>query len=227
VLERLPELGRVQDALGDPRGLHVVGGTVRDLLLGNPGTDLDLVREGPVEALAGELADRLGGRAVLHGRFGTAVVTYDGGKHLDLIQARSETYPEPGALPVVEPGTIEDDLARRDFTINALAIPLPDGAVLDPFKGRGDLERKTIRVLHERSFVDDPTRVFRAIRYESRLGFRMDAETERLAREAIEAGLVRRLSGPRVREDLTELLGEPEAATSILRMAELRRYVRA
>jgi tRNA nucleotidyltransferase (CCA-adding enzyme) len=222
VLERLPELGRVQDALGDPRGLHVVGGTVRDLLLGNPGTDLDLVREGPVEALAGELADRLGGRAVLHGRFGTAVVTYDGGKHLDLIQARSETYPEPGALPVVEPGTIEDDLARRDFTINALAIPLPDGAVLDPFKGRGDLERKTIRVLHERSFVDDPTRVFRAIRYESRLGFRMDAETERLAREAIEAGLVRRLSGPRVREDLTELLGEPEAATSILRMAELR-----
>src|SRR6266480_6895022 len=75
VLERLPELGRVQDALGDPRGLHVVGGTVRDLLLGNPGTDLDLVREGPVEELAGELADRLGGRAVLHGRFGTAVVT--------------------------------------------------------------------------------------------------------------------------------------------------------
>jgi len=93
---------------------------------GTPGTDLDLVREGPVEELAGELAERLEGRAVLHGRFGTAVVTYDG-KHLDLIQARRETYPQPAALPVVEPGTIEDDLARRDFTINALAIPLPDG----------------------------------------------------------------------------------------------------
>jgi tRNA nucleotidyltransferase (CCA-adding enzyme) len=222
VLERLPELGRVLDALGDPRGLHVVGGTVRDLLLGNPGTDLDLVREGPVEELAGELADRLGGRAVLHGRFGTAVVTYDDGKHLDLIQARRETYPEPAALPVVEPGMIEDDLARRDFTINAMAIPLPDGEVLDPFDGRGDLERKAIRVLHERSFLDDPTRIFRAIRYESRLGFRMDPETERLAREAIEAGLIRRLSGPRVREELIALLGESEASTSMLRMAELR-----
>ena len=222
MLERLPELGRVLDALGDPRGLHVVGGTVRDLILGSPGTDLDLVREGPVEELAGELAGRLGGRTVLHGRFGTAVVTYEDGKHLDLIQARRETYPQPAALPVVEPGTIEDDLARRDFTINALAIPLPDGEALDPFDGRGDLERKSIRVLHERSFLDDPTRIFRAIRYESRLGFRMDPETERLAREAIEAGLVRRLSGARVREELIALLGEPEAPTSILRMAEVR-----
>jgi len=168
------------------------------------------------------LAGRLGGRTVLHGRFGTAVVTYEDGKHLDLIQARRETYPQPAALPVVEPGTIEDDLARRDFTINALAIPLPDGEALDPFDGRGDLERKTIRVLHERSFLDDPTRIFRAIRYESRLGFRMDPETERLAREAIEAGLVRRLSGARVREELIALLGEPEAPTSILRMAEVR-----
>ncbi len=210
------------EALGDPRGLHVVGGTVRDLLLGNPSTDLDLVREGHVEELAVELARRLGGRAVLHGRFGTAVVTSAEGKHLDLIQARRETYPEPAALPVVEPGTVDDDLARRDFTINALAIPLPDGEVLDPFDGRSDLERKAIRVLHERSFIDDPTRIFRAIRYESRLGFRMDPETERLAGEAIESGLVRRLSGPRVREELMALLGEAEATTSILRMAELR-----
>jgi tRNA nucleotidyltransferase (CCA-adding enzyme) len=221
VLERLPELGRVLAALGDPRGLHAVGGTVRDLLLGSPGTDLDLVREGPVEELAGELAERLGGRAVLHGRFGTAVVAYDG-KHLDLIQARRETYPRPAALPVVEPGTIADDLARRDFTINAMAVPLPDGEVLDPFDGRGDLEQRMIRVLHVRSFGDDPTRIFRAIRYESRLGFRMEPETERLAREAIEAGLVRRLSGPRVREELIALFSEPEATTSILRMAELR-----
>lgn len=222
MLERLPELGRVLDALGDPRGLHAVGGTVRDLLRGSPGTDLDLVREGSVEELAGELAERLGGRAVLHGHFGTAVVTYGDGKHLDLIQARRETYPEPAALPMVEPGTIEDDLGRRDFTINAMAIPLPDGEVLDPFDGRADLERTTIRVLHERSFIDDPTRIFRAIRYESRLGFRMDSETARLARETIEAGLVRKLSGARVREELIALLGEPQATTSILRMAELR-----
>lgn len=210
------------EALRDPRGLHVVGGTVRDLLLGNPSTDLDLVREGPVEELAVEVAQRLGGRAVLHGRFGTAVVAYDDGKHLDLIQARRETYPEPAALPVVERGTIEDDLARRDFTINSMAIPLPDGDLLDPFDGRGDLERKTIRVLHDGSFLDDPTRIFRAIRYESRLGFPMDSATERLAREAVEAGIVGRLSGPRVREELIALLGEPEAAKSILRLAELR-----
>ena len=222
MLERLPELGRVLAALGDPRGLHAVGGTVRDLMLGSPGSDLDLVREGSVEELAAELADRLGGRAVLHGRFGTAVVRYDDGKHVDLIQARRETYPEPAALPVVEPGTVEDDLARRDFTINAMAAPLPDGDVLDPFDGRGDLERKAIRVLHDRSVLDDPTRIFRAIRYESRLGFRMAPETEALAREAIEAGLVGRLSGPRVREELIALLGEAEAPASILRMAELR-----
>jgi tRNA nucleotidyltransferase (CCA-adding enzyme) len=222
MLERLPELGRVLEALGDPRGLHVVGGTVRDLLLDNPGTDLDLVREGPVEELAAELADRLGGRAVLHGRFGTAVVRYGDAKHVDLIQARRETYAEPAALPVVEPGTIEDDLARRDFTINAMAAPLPDGDVLDPFEGRGDLEGKTIRVLHERSFVDDPTRIFRAIRYESRLGFRINPQTEALAGDAIDGGFVGRLSGPRVREELIALLGEDEAPASILRMAELR-----
>ncbi|MDQ5820072.1 MAG: hypothetical protein M3540_01350, partial [Actinomycetota bacterium] len=222
MLERLPELGRVLDALGEPRGLHVVGGTVRDLLLGSPGADLDLVREGPVEELAAELADRLGGRAVLHGRFGTAVVHYGDGKHVDLIQARRETYPEPASLPVVEPGTIADDLGRRDFTINAMAAPLPGGEVLDPFDGGADLEAKTIRVLHERSFVDDPTRVFRAIRYESRLGFGMDATTEALAHEAIEAGLIGRLSGPRVREELIALLSEDEAPASILRMAEVR-----
>ena len=132
MLERLPELGRVLDALGEPRGLHAVGGTVRDLLLGSPGTDLDLVREGPVEELAGELAERLGGRAVLHGRFGTAVVTYDDGKHLDLIQARSETYPEPAALPVVEPGTIgvsqgRDDDRRTDAIASDPALGVLDG----------------------------------------------------------------------------------------------------
>jgi tRNA nucleotidyltransferase (CCA-adding enzyme) len=221
VLERLPELARILDALGGPRGLHAVGGTVRDALLGGSSEDLDLVREGPVEEIAAELAAALDGRVVLHGRFGTAVVSYDG-KHVDLIQARRESYAEPAALPAVEPGTIADDLGRRDFTINAMAIPLPDGDVLDPFGGRADLDAKTIRVLHERSFVDDPTRIFRAIRYESRLGFRMDAETERLAREAIAGGLVSRLTGPRVREELIALLGEEQAAASIPRMAELR-----
>lgn len=221
MLERLPEVARILDALGGPRGLHVVGGTVRDLVVGGSSEDLDLVREGPVEELAGELAAAVDGRVVLHGRFGTAVVSYDG-KHVDLIQARRESYPEPAALPVVEPGTIADDLGRRDFTVNAMAIPLPDGELLDPFDGRGDLQRNAIRVLHERSFVDDPTRIFRAIRYESRLGFRMDPDTERLAREAIAGGLVALLSGARVREELIALLGEEQAPASILRMAELR-----
>ena len=210
------------DELDELRGFYLVGGSVRDLLLGKDVTDIDLVHQGAVVDLAHHLAVALGGRDTAHDRFATAVVTYDDDRHVDLINARKESYPEPAALPVVEPGTIEDDLGRRDFTINAMAIPLPDGEVLDPFDGRGDLERKTIRVLHQRSFLDDPTRIFRAIRYESRLGFRMDPETERLAGEAIAAGLVRKLSGPRVREELIALLGEPEAATSILRMAELR-----
>ena len=160
--------------------MYLVGGAVRDLLLGRPRADVDLVVEGD----AGALAERLGGAEKEHERFGTVKVEID--RHeVDLASARTETYPEPGALPVVAPAeSVEADLARRDFTINAMAIPLDGEArLIDPRGGREDLEIVP-RVLHGRSFEDDPTRAIRAARYASRYGFTLEPETDRLLRSA-------------------------------------------
>src|SRR4051794_24490551 len=207
-LEGLEQLGPVLEALPGPA--YLVGGAVRDLLLYRPGFDVDLVVVGDAEAYANALAERLGGRVVTHGRFGTAVVHYGTGQHLDVATARTETYPEPGALPEVAPAaTIEDDLGRRDFTINAMAVGLPDRELVDPFSGRSHLTDRLVRVLHEGSFVDDPTRIFRAAQYEGRLGFRMDPKTETLALMAVPE--VSRLSGARVREELLAILSEERA----------------
>jgi tRNA nucleotidyltransferase (CCA-adding enzyme) len=208
------------DGLGLPRaeGVYLVGGTVRDILLGRPGFDVDIAVEG--DAIA--FARGLGGEVTEHGRFGTAVVRFDDGRHWDVVTARRETYPAPAALPEVEAGTIEDDLARRDFTVNAMAASLGDdfGRIVDPHGGRADLDAGVIRILHPASFVDDPTRIFRAIRYESRLDFRMDPETERLAREGM-AG-VALLSDARFREEVVALLSEAEGIRHTLeRLAEL------
>jgi tRNA nucleotidyltransferase (CCA-adding enzyme) len=197
-------------------GVYLVGGTVRDILLGRDGFDIDIAVEG--DAIA--FAEGLGGEVTAHGRFGTAVVRFSDGRHWDVVTARRETYAEPAALPDVEAGTIEEDLARRDFTVNAIAASLGDdfGHLLDPHGGRADIEAGTIRVLHERSFVDDPTRIFRAIRYENRLGFRMDDETERLAREGMEG--VALLSAARFREEVVALLSEGGIAHTLERLAD-------
>jgi tRNA nucleotidyltransferase (CCA-adding enzyme) len=205
-------------------GVYVVGGTVRDILLGRRSFDVDLAVVGDAIAFARALAAELGGSCLPHGQFGTAVVRYGDGKHVDVVTARRETYAAPAALPTVEAAGIEDDLRRRDFTINAMAVSLDaeeHGLLVDPSGGRSDLEAGTIRVLHEASFCDDPTRIFRAIRYESRFGFRMDEDTEALARAAIEGGFVGRLSGARIREELIELLEEESAPRSIVRLREL------
>jgi tRNA nucleotidyltransferase (CCA-adding enzyme) len=200
-------------------GVYLVGGTVRDILLGRQGFDIDIAVEGDAIAFAESLAGA-GGEVTGHGRFGTAVVRFRDGRHWDVVTARRETYAEPAALPDVEAGTIEDDLARRDFTVNAIAASLGDdfGRLLDPHGGRDDLEKGTIRVLHDRSFVDDPTRIFRAIRYENRLGFGMDAETEQLAREGMKG--VALLSAARVREEVVALLSEDGIAHTLERLAE-------
>ena len=153
--------------------LYIVGGRVRDLLLERPAADLDLVVEGDALELVRALALDQGGEAIVHPRFGTA--TYRNGTlRFDLATARTETYPRPGVLPDVRPSPIEEDLARRDFTVNAMALRLspPDaGTLLDRFGSRQDVEDGLIRVLHDDSFIDDPTRIMRAIRYEQRLGF--------------------------------------------------------
>ena len=158
--------------------VHLVGGPVRDWLMGWDIRDLDFVLEGDAPSLARELAQRVNGQVTVHNRFGTATVEL-GGDRIDLVTARKEVYPVPGALPAVEPSSLLDDLARRDFTINAMAVPLDGGMaeVIDPFGGREDLRDGLVRTIHGRSFRDDPTRLFRAVRYEQRLDFALSGET--------------------------------------------------
>jgi tRNA nucleotidyltransferase (CCA-adding enzyme) len=224
-LERLQPVFEAVAAVSEPfEGVYLVGGTVRDILLGERGFDVDIAVEGDAIALAQALADALGGRVRAHEKFGTAVVIYGDDERVDVVTARTEFYDAPAALPTVEHASIREDLFRRDFTINAMAVSLKGadlGRLVDPFGGRRDLEARTIRVLHNLSFIDDPTRVFRAIRYENRYGFRMDDHTQRLARGTIEMGLVGDLSSARLRDELVALLEEGEVEHSILRLAEL------
>jgi tRNA nucleotidyltransferase (CCA-adding enzyme) len=224
-LEGLQDTFEAISAVSEPYdGVYLVGGTVRDILLGEPNFDVDVAVEGDAIELARSLADALDGRARAHRKFGTAVVLYREDERVDVVTARTEFYDAPAALPSVEHATIREDLFRRDFTINAMAVSLKGedfGRLVDPFGGRRDLEAKTIRILHNLSFIDDPTRIFRAIRYESRYGFRMDDHTQRLARGTIEMGLVGDLSSARLRDELVALLEEGDAGASILRLAEL------
>jgi tRNA nucleotidyltransferase (CCA-adding enzyme) len=187
--------------------LFLVGGPVRDLLLDAASIDLDLAVEGDAGALASELAQAIGARVVLHPRFGTARVSSQD-VHIDIAGTRRETYPHPGALPVVAPARLAEDLARRDFTINAMALQLaPDaGGLVDPFRGESDLRAGLLRVLHERSFQDDATRMLRAVRYASRLRFKLQRDSEALLRRDL--GYLRTISGPRLRRELATLFQE-------------------
>jgi tRNA nucleotidyltransferase (CCA-adding enzyme) len=222
-LEALPGLDRLLPALDGLPPAFLVGGAVRDLLRGAGVVDLDVAIEGDARAAARELARRLSGEAVEHERFGTATLRARG-IAVDLATTRRESYARPGALPDVEPAALADDLVRRDFTINAMAAGLSGadlGVLHDPHGGLADLEAGMVRVLHDASFTDDPTRLLRAVRYETRLGFRMDAGTERLARAAAAADALATVSGKRVRDELMDLLREPEAPTAVGRLAEL------
>lgn len=218
--ESLRVIGIADEIAGDLRqSLYLAGGAVRDLLLGRTNLDVDLVTEGDVAALASILAERLQGRMLLHGRFGTAKVRWNGSS-ADLAMARAETYDRPGALPKVRPGSIEEDLGRRDFTINSMAVRLDRanfGKKVDPYGGAEDLKRGLIRILHERSFVDDPTRMFRAVRYEQRFGFRLEPETETLLRSNT-SGL-HLVSGDRIKHEL-ELIMKEEAPEEVLQRAD-------
>ncbi len=201
-----PELATVRGASEAP--LYLAGGAVRDLLLGCGRSDIDLVVIGDAAALAA----KLGAEVVQHDRFATAKVCLDG-HEVDIATARSESYPHPGALPVVQPaGEIETDLARRDFTINALAIPLQGRArVIDPHGGRADLEAGRLRVLHSRSFADDPTRALRAAQYAARFGFEPEPETAALLLAA-DLGAV---SADRRESGLLRLAAEPAAVRAL------------
>lgn len=206
-----PELAPVREAGGDP--VYLVGGAVRDLLLGRGRTDIDLVVEGDAVGLA----ERLGAEATAHERFGTAKVKLNG-HEVDIAGARSESYPRPGALPVVAAGAdLAADLGRRDFTINAMAIPLHgEPRLIDPHGGEADLATRRLRVLHDDSFVDDPTRALRAARYASRFGFGLEERTAELIRKA-DLGAV---SVDRREAELLRLAGEENAAGGFALLAE-------
>ena len=215
----LRDAGVIAERRGLP--LWLVGGSARDLLLERPLLDLDLVVEGDAPQLASVLAQELGAEVVARSRFGTTRLQTQDVK-LDLASSRRESYARPGALPTVQPGRLEEDLARRDFTINAMAATLGSaqfGHIIDPFGGQEDLARRRLRVLHPRSFADDATRILRAVRYETRLDFRMDARTERLARQG--TPYLRTISGDRLRRELARTFQEPRPQAALARARDL------
>jgi len=204
--------------------LYLVGGAVRDLYLRRPIGDVDLVVEGDAVAFAQELARDFGAKLALHGRFGTAVVTLPAGGHLDLAGARTEEYDRPGALPSVHPAPISEDLRRRDFTVNAMALEVGKAgkpALLDPFGGRADLRRKVVRMLHPRSPFDDFTRALRAVRYANRLGFAIERQTRAWIRSAAASGAADAISGDRLRRELLLVFSEKNRAAAVREMASL------
>lgn len=220
VLETVAAISRREEV-----PVYLVGGMVRDLLLERENRDLDLVVEGDGLHVARLLAEALGGTVKIHQAFLTAVVTAPSGLEIDVATARSEFYRAPAALPEVQTSLLRQDLYRRDFTINTLAIrlgPGPTPELIDYFGGRRDLKERTLRVLHSLSFLDDPTRVLRAVRLELRLGFDVAPETLRLIEVAVAEGAFDRLSGSRLREELALLLDDPAIALrGVERLAEL------
>jgi len=211
-----------QRALSQPHPIFVVGGTVRDILISAPIRDLDLVVEGDGPEVARWLAEQLGGEVRVHPRFGTSTYVF-GSSRVDVVTARSETYAAPAALPTVTPGSISDDLARRDFTINALALPLnqQNTEILDPHGGIDDLRNRVIRILHTKSFEDDPTRIFRAIRYEQRLGFELEPDTLQRLSDAVDQGHIAALTSDRIKHELENILDDDRPEEVLKRCASL------
>lgn len=201
--------------------VYLVGGVVRDLLLGYPNFDLDLAVEGDAVKLAQQVAETSQAKLLAHHRFGTAKLRYENFT-LDLATARKETYARPGALPAVTPGTVKDDLIRRDFSINAMAISLAAndyGELIDPYQGKSDLEHRLVRVLHPRSFTDDATRILRGVCYEQRFGFELEPETARLLKRDIP--MLDTISGDRMRHELEHIFEEKRPELVIKRLGDL------
>ena len=221
VVAILRDAGKVANELGYKA--YVVGGFVRDLILRYENLDIDVVIEGDGIAFANVFAKRFGCKVKSHERFGTAVVIFPDGFKIDIATARLEYYERPGALPTVELSSLKLDLYRRDFTINTLAAtlnPRSFGELIDFFGAQRDIREKTIRVLHNLSFVEDPTRVFRAIRFEQRYGFVMAKHTQSLIKNAVKLNLLQRISGERLLNELKAILEEENFLRAIDRIKE-------
>ncbi|MBV9838244.1 MAG: CCA tRNA nucleotidyltransferase, partial [Solirubrobacterales bacterium] len=218
-IRALPAAGPLFARVDDRVPLHLVGGAVRDVLLGGTPFDLDLV----VEVDPAPFATSLGGAVRVHDRFGTSTVVLNGFAY-DIARARTETYARPGALPDVEPATLAEDLRRRDFTVNAIAVALAGeapGELTAAPHALEDLEARRLRILHDESFIDDPTRLLRLARYAGRLGFEIEPHTRDLAGAAIAAGALGTVSGSRLGAELRLLAREDDPVGALLAVREL------
>jgi tRNA nucleotidyltransferase (CCA-adding enzyme) len=203
---------------------YLVGGFARDLILGVKNFDLDIVVEGDGIAFAEEFSRELRAKLIRHRRFGTATALAKPHLKVDFSTARKEFYPQPAHLPVVEGGSLRDDLFRRDFTINAMAISIADhsfGELVDFFEGKADLRRKKIRVMHKLSFIDDPTRILRAVRFEQRFDFRIEPETLRFLKAAVRQEMLEKVQPQRLRDDLILILKENMPVKELRRLDKL------
>ncbi|MFA6636810.1 MAG: hypothetical protein WCV56_06905 [Candidatus Omnitrophota bacterium] len=221
--------------IGETSGkdIFLVGGTVRDIFLGEKSYDVDMAVEGDAIALGKSIAGSLGAKIICYAKPGTCTLffplsgmsgTRTHGIRLDIASSREEMYSSPGAFPDTRPGTIVDDLARRDFTINAMAIGVNGkntGVLLDPMKGSDDLAKGLIRALHDNSFLDDPARIFRAVRFEKRLSFTIEEHTERLIRHSAETGMLRKLRKNRIKEEWRLVLKERRHKKCLIRLRDL------
>jgi len=219
IVERLKAIGETAQSLGFTA--YLVGGPVRDLLMGLPVKDYDIVIEGDAGLVAEHLCLNAQCTIQRHGQFGTACVLFPDGLRVDLATARQEFYSAPGDLPAVEPATLTADLRRRDFTVNGIALSLSPssfGRIIDPYDGVADLQARRLRVFHTLSFIEDPTRILRAIRYQIRLGFTFEEHTERLLRSAISERALRKISGDRVRTELERTFQEPLAGQILIEL---------
>ncbi|MFH1354810.1 MAG: CCA tRNA nucleotidyltransferase [Candidatus Omnitrophota bacterium] len=229
-LKRLPD--KIQELIGLARDLaermnihaYLVGGFVRDLIIGVNNLDLDIVVEGDGVAFAQELAKILRAKLVRHRRFRTATVMINPDLKIDVASARKEFYPSPADLPVVRSASLKDDHFRRDFTINAMAISISGGnfgKLIDAFGGKVDLRNKRVRFLHDLSFVDDPTRILRAIRFEQRFNFKIEPRTMKYLKQAVRLKMLNKVEPQRIRDELILLLKEKHPIKEIWRMQEL------
>jgi tRNA nucleotidyltransferase/poly(A) polymerase len=198
----------------------LVGGPVRDMLLGRAAIDVDLTLEDGSSTLARALAKRIEGRVRSYPQFLTYKVTAEGLPEIDIATARKERYRKPGSLPAVAPGRLKDDLLRRDFSVNAIAMDLTDASIHDPTNGQRDLKSRVIRVLHDKSFIDDPTRVFRAIRLAARLNFALEPQTAKLMKDAIQADALGTVSKERLWRELFLAMDEADAPRILKSLGE-------
>ena len=221
IYQLLDRIAQVGERCGET--VYAVGGFVRDLILNIPNKDIDIVVEGEGISFAGHLAEEFGGRVKSHEKFGTSVVIFPDGYRIDVATARMEYYEHPGALPTVEKSSVKSDLYRRDFTINSMAVKLTSAnafSLMDYFNGERDLINKEIQVLHSLSFIEDPCRLFRAIRFEQRFAFQIGKQAEAFMRNTTKKNLVDSLSGTRLFNEIKLLLQEQRPVDCIRRMQE-------